>query len=280
MPAAVKHAGRRAMGTLNDMHCHLGFMANAAEVAAQALTHDMLIFNNTITPEDWLEEQRKLTPFPNVTTGFGMHPWWVTNGAADSARCLELLDRWEPLVLGEVGLDLGKRHQETAVDQKRVFTDITRWAGAKGNRLISLHCVHAAADVLETLESQGALEGCTCLFHWFTGPSDSLKRAIQAGCYFSCGPRMLRTGKGREYVKAIPAKQLLLETDWPPQQGDHCTYEELQEQLGIAAQAIAAIKGEEALAVIATTSQQLLASHSPLSKGIDANTDIGSEPQR
>lgn len=254
------------MDNLSDMHCHLGLMANGAEVAAASFACDTMLFNNTVTPEGWQEERRQLAPFPNVTTGFGMHPWWVADGAADEARCLELLEEYEPRVIGEIGLDFGKRHLDTAADQQRVFDAIARWAGRQGDRLVSLHSVHTASLVLDTLEESGAAESCTCLFHWFSGPSDQLKRAIDDGCFFSCGPRMLRTGKGREYVKAIPAERLLLETDWPPQQGDYCTFDGLYSQLEDAATAIAAIKGPESSQIIAGTAEALMALHSPLSE--------------
>lgn len=254
------------MDDLTDMHCHLGLMTNGDEVAAAAFACDTLIFNNTVSPADWQAERRAFAPFPNVTTGFGMHPWWVTDGAADEGKCLELLETWEPQVIGEVGLDLGDRHQATAADQQCAFAAIVRWAGRIGGRLLSLHAVHAAAEVLDVLEDSGAAESCRCIFHWFSGPSDQLKRAIADGCFFSCGPRMLRTGKGREYVKAIPAERLLLETDLPAEQGACCTFEELRGQLQSAAEAIAAIKGAEALPVIADTSEALLALHSPLAE--------------
>lgn len=254
------------MDNLSDMHCHLGLMANGTEVAAESFARDTLIFNNTVTPEGWQRERRQMAPYPNVTTGFGMHPWWVQDGAADEARCLELLENFEPQVIGEVGLDLGKRHQDTAADQRRVFSAIARWAGALGHRLISLHSVHGAREVLDILEESGAAESCTCLFHWFSGPSDQLKRAIDDGCFFSCGPRMLKTGKGREYVKVIPPDRLLLETDWPPQRGDSCTFEGLYHQLEVAAESVAALKGPESISAIASTAEALMALHSPLSE--------------
>ena len=69
---------------------------------------------------------------------------------------------------------------------------------------------------------------------------------------------MLATGKGREYVKAIPVKQLLLETDAPPEQGAAYSYEELHDDLNSVAKSIAAIKGPSALETIEQTSRMLL----------------------
>ena len=174
------------------------------------------------------------------------------------ADVLALLDERNPAVIGEVGLDFGWSHMESRAEQLRMFEAIAAWAGKRGGKLLSIHAVRSAQEAVDVLERSGALATCQCIFHWFTGPSDLLKRAIRAHCYFSCGPRMLATGKGREYVKAIPASQLLLETDAPSNQGMPYSYAELQAELQKAADAITAIKGEEALEVITQTSERLL----------------------
>ena len=169
-----------------------------------------------------------------------------------------MLQEANPDVIGEVGLDFGWRHQASRDVQLAMFADVARWAGQQGGKLLSLHSIKAARETLDVLEREGALGNCRCIFHWFTGPSDLLKRAIDAGCYFSCGPRMLATGKGREYVKAIPAGQLLLETDAPPSEGMPYPFAELRAELESAATSIAAIKGEAVLETIEQTSRELL----------------------
>ena len=229
-------------------------MTNGEEVAADALAAGTMLFANTVTPDEWREMRARFGAFENVVVGFGMHPWWV----GEQWALAEELEREAPDVIGEVGLDFGRRHAGTAELQLSVFETIARWAGEAGGKLLSLHSVHAAAETLEALERTGALESCRCVFHWFTGPSDLLKRAVLAGCYFSVGPRMVATGKGREYVKAIPVGQLLLETDAPPEQGQRYSYAELRAELETAADAIASIKGADALEIVEQTSRKLL----------------------
>ena len=185
-----------------------------------------------------------------------MHPWWVAAGEGEfdpvrpgeSMTAVQAIAAFEALVdetrfIGEIGLDLGKHHVAAHDAQLAAFEGIARLCAERGGKVVSLHSVHAARETLDVLEATGALDACTCIFHWFSGPSDQLKRAIQAGCLFSVGKRMLATGKGREYVKAIPADRLLLETDYPPQRGQACAYADLREQLESVANAIAAIKG-------------------------------------
>lgn len=282
------------MTALNDMHCHLGFMTNGEQVAADSRDAGTLLFCNTASPDEWADACKRFAGYQNVAIGFGMHPWWVIgdnraaggreergesqrsarkrlleqarsretyeNPQAEQQRAdvLALLEEHEPRIIGEIGLDFGWSHADSYAEQVGMFSSIASWAAGKGGRLLSLHSVKAAAETFEVLEDSGAIHSCTCVFHWFTGPSDLLKRAVKAGCLFSCGPRMLATGKGREYVKAIPDKQILLETDAPPEQGVPYSFVELRSELESVAASIAALKGEGALETIAQTSRALL----------------------
>ena len=86
--------------------------------------------------------------------------------------------------------------------------------------MLSIHAVKAAGEALDVLERAGALVGNACIFHWFSGTSDELQRAVRAGCFFSINPRMLASKRGRAYAQAVPAERLLLETDAPSQPGE------------------------------------------------------------
>ena len=240
---------------MHDAHVHLDFMANAEQVASDAYSADIALFANTVTPDGWAAARARLSDFGNVHVGWGMHPWWVDDASASTLPSIPEDVRF----VGEVGLDFSRRHEESRKAQLEVFQTIANACAEQGGKIISIHSVHTARETLDILETCGALESCTCLLHWYTGPSDQLKRAIVAGCYFSVGPRMVATAKGREYVKAIPAKQLLLETDAPPGQNVDYSLAELQAELDTVSQAIAAIKGEGALETIDNTFARLFA---------------------
>ena len=240
---------------MHDAHVHLDFMANAEQVASDARSADIALFANTVTPDGWAAAQARFSNFGNVHVGWGMHPWRIGDTPASTMPSIPENVRF----VGEVGLDFSRRHEETRVAQLDAFQTIASTCAEQGGKIISIHSVHAARETLDILESCGALESCTCLLHWYTGPSDQMKRAIVAGCYFSVGPRMVATAKGREYVKAIPAKQLLLETDAPPGQNVDYSLAELQAELDVVSQAIASIKGEGALETIDSTFTRLFA---------------------
>ena len=280
------------------MHCHLDFIEDAETLAAEADEAGTLLFANTVTPAGWLEAQKRFHRFANVRIGFGMHPWWVAGEPEESGNeeregsqrtsrrreaqaanvhrdltadelsriteTMALLENGNPTYIGEVGLDFGWRHQNTRAVQEKMFGSIAAWAGQRGDKLLSIHSIKSSQQVIDILNRTGALSTCTCIFHWYTGPSDLLKRAIEAGCYFSCGLRMLDTKKGREYVKAIPVNRILLETDAPPKRNTPYPYAELRRDLERAADAVATIKGPKALQIIAETTRALVAPAPPV----------------
>ena len=237
---------------MHDAHVHLDFMTNGEAVAEAARAAETGLFAVTVRPSDYAAAQARFGAFHNVRVGVGAHPWWADSlDEVDRALLGELVR--DTRFVGEVGLDFGKRYGATRDLQFDVFSSIARTCGECGGKVLSIHSVKAAAEVLDVLSASGALESCACVFHWYSGPSDQLKRAIDAGCYFSIGARMLATAKGREYVKAIPAKRLLLETDAPPGQGVEYTYAQIERELDPVVQAIAALKGEGAAELLDDT---------------------------
>ena len=224
-----------------DAHVHLSFMENGEEVAYDAAVDGCGLFAQTVTPAEFIEARERFAAFGNVELGLGLHPWWVQHDA-DASALVSLIG--ETNLIGEVGLDFGKRHAATREAQLAAFSHIARACAERGGMLLSIHSVHAAREALDVLEETGALETCTCVFHWFTGPSDQLKRAIDAGCFFSVGTRALVTKKGREYTRIIPASRLLLESDAPPEQGQAYSYAQLRAQLRETAEGLRDIKGE------------------------------------
>ena len=264
---------------LHDLHCHLDFMSNGESVAAEAAASGSFIFANTVTPRGFQSAHARFSDCGNVRVGLGLHPWYIehsaTEGTDDQPRGLaDQLDAFRSLIpstafIGEVGLDLGKRQLPFAQEQLQAFSSIARWCAAEGDKVLSIHAIKAAGAVLDILEETGALQNCTCIFHWFSDSNDQLHRAIKAGCFFSIGPYMAMSRRGREYVKVIPVHRMLLETDAPPT-GDGATidaatgepripytHEQLRDDLLIAAAAIAKIKGAAALEVIHETSLRI-----------------------
>ena len=228
------------MGNLGlfDAHVHLSWFENPEEAAAQAQKLGIATLCCTVTPKEYRDASALLSKYANVRVAAGVHPWFVdettdTNDAIDAIG--------DSAWVGEVGLDFGAKHANSKKDQLRVFEAVCE-ACSDGGKTLSLHSVRSAGTVLDVLEKTGAIDNCRCVFHWFSGTSEELVRAKEAGCWFSVGERMLGTRRGREYARQIPTSILLLETDLPEVRKDGTAPTDIAKSLTRAADILASIK--------------------------------------
>lgn len=250
-----------------DMHCHLGFAPDPTVTAAAAEGADVRAFSCTVEPAEYERLQAALADARNVAVGLGAHPWWIADGRVGDTE-LERFCELAPATryIGEIGLDFaGPRDtKESRAQQADAFVRLLAACNqpATSPKLISIHAVNAAAAVLDLLEEVGTIARHRVIFHWFSGTSDDLARAVRSGCFFSVGPRMLASRRGREYARQIPLDRLLLETDMPSREDDTLAAEAWRAELGNALAGIAQLKQlprEEALDAINQTSARLLA---------------------
>ena len=210
-----------------DMHCHLDFAPGSVSAARRGGELGVAFLSATVTPATYGRASAAFAGEPDVRVGAGLHPWWLADG-----RCGEddvaLLEGLVPTVrvVGEVGLDfspacLGERDPEgVRTLQVRAFERVCTRCAQVGGRVLTIHAVRSATDVLDVLARTGAAESCACILHWFSGTSDELTRARRMGCYFSVNPRMLASKRGRAYARAMDARRILLETDLPAREGE------------------------------------------------------------
>lgn len=266
-----------------DMHCHLGFAPDPLAVAKAGAAAGIGAFSCTVSPGEFEDLQPVLAVAPSVAVGLGAHPWWIADGRVGDTK-LDVFCALAPSTqfIGEIGLDFaGPRDTEesralqvAAFERILAACDEAAATGASDHsaderaagkvpagKLLSIHAVHAAGTVLDLLEAAGTCERHQCIFHWFSGTSDELQRAIGLGCFFSVGPRMLASRRGREYARQIPLDRLLLETDMPSREGETLPANVWRAELGNALAGIAQLKGfdRDALATrLAATSAVLL----------------------
>ena len=249
---------------LFDMHCHLDLMSNAEEVARDAATRGIVIFDTTVTPNDSRDARQRFAETPNVRVGAGLHPWWLADGRCDGADAAKAaLAAAQSTFVGEVGLDFSPRYQESRALQIEALDLILRNCAERprAGRVISLHAVRSAETVMDILERYDLTRSATCTFHWFSGTSDELARARKIGCYFSINERMLTSKKGREYARQIPVERLALETDAPPELHAPYAAEALETSLDAALDRLAELRKmdrDELASHVAETSARLL----------------------
>ncbi|RYD19023.1 MAG: TatD family deoxyribonuclease, partial [Lysobacteraceae bacterium] len=148
---------------------------------------------------------------PRVRIAVGLHPELVAQRHHEVALLCGLLV--ETRYVGEIGIDGSPPHRGSIELQKSVFDRILGACAAAGGRVMSIHSRGAPSAVLDALERQRT-SGVPIL-HWFSGTKTELARADALGCWFSVGPAMLRSRKGRELAAAMPVDRMLTETDAP-----------------------------------------------------------------
>ena len=240
---------------LYDCHCHLGFFpvegeAGAAVETAMAGVDGFL--NCTVTPEEYAGVRERFADDPRVVTAPGLHPWYL---AEDAEAALAQADVVCALIrpgspVGEVGLDFGPRHAGTREVQTEAFRRIVARATEAGECVLSLHSVQASETVLDILDAAGFFSRGTAIFHWYSGSSAHLSRALAAGARFSLNPRMLLTKRGREYARIIPVDRLLTETDFPDEDG--ACPEPVAEAIGHLIAGVAELRGMDPAALQAS----------------------------
>ncbi len=247
-----------------DMHIHLDFMRNAREIAEEAEKSGLGFFGVTVAPRDYEQVFPKLNGIPNVRLGVGLHPWWAADGRCntDDARLAAELIRGTRYV-GEIGLDASPKHvPEGSLEmQTGIFETIcsacAETSDAACPKILSLHSVKAAGLTLDVLERTGCLAACRCIFHWFTGSSEELNRAVRSGCMFSVNEMMLHTRRGREYARQLPADRLLLETDLPPGRDIIFSSGGIMDSLERTLEELSAVRGKDMRAAVIENSARL-----------------------
>lgn len=208
--------------SLDDMHCHVGFMKDPSGFVHDAQAAQAQVFAVSVTPHEYRNLAHALESQQDdaacfLQRGLGIHPWWVPEESGALVSMLDEFDECFSLVphIGEIGLDFAKRHIHTKENQVRVFSHILNRCKDRGGVVLSLHCVQAYSELERLCARSGVLENCSVIFHWFSGSSQQLTQAIKDGYYFSVSSRMLTSKRGKEYAKVLPEKRLLLETDAP-----------------------------------------------------------------
>lgn len=194
-----------------DFHAHLDLYPDPVATTNECIKRNMFVLSVTTTPSAWLGTAALARDATRIRTAIGLHPQIAQERQSELALFQELLPHSR--YVGEIGLDGGPELKSTWEVQNRIFHDILRMCGVAGGRIMSIHSRRAATAVLDGLASRDSA-GVPVL-HWFSGSQRELKRAIDQGCWFSVGPAMLASEKGRAMAAVIPRDRVLTESDGP-----------------------------------------------------------------
>lgn len=194
-----------------DLHCHVDLYPDPVAILNEAEARGAFVLAVTTTPKAWRGTLGLVGNRRRMRVALGLHPEVV----AERHREVELLCAMMPEAryIGEVGLDGSPPHRGSMDLQMQVFDRVLSECEKLGGRVLTIHSRGAAGRVVEALERHP--KAGLPILHWFSGSFRQLERAVSAGCWFSIGPAMLRSAKGRDLAAAMPMERILTETDAP-----------------------------------------------------------------
>ena len=205
-----------------DAHCHLSdprLNQTLAKVITESLQKNITQWiQGGIDPADWSRQLKLKEDFPGILPVFGLHPWRVVTLTRESCETSlktleEYIDRYRPIALGELGVDLHPKHagSETKDLQRYVFASQLQLA-QKSKLPIVIHCVSAHDLVLEEL---GGFYPHGGLVHSFSGSYEVAKKYLDRNICFSLCGSALRSKL--LWLGEIPKELWVVETDAPDQ---------------------------------------------------------------
>lgn len=194
-----------------DFHCHLDLYPDPSQVAEACRQCGLHVLSVTTTPSAWNGTKILARDSDRIRTALGLHPQ-IAHARKDE---LPLFDELLPAAryVGEIGLDGGPEFRRYWNDQVTVFEHVLKECSNAGGRIMSIHSRRASQAVIDHLESHP--KAGTPVLHWFSGGYRDLDRAIGLGCWFSVGPAMLRSERGRTLTSRMPQERVLTESDGP-----------------------------------------------------------------
>lgn len=177
-----------------DFHCHLDLYPNAKKVYIEALQRTEFVWLVTTSPRAYAATSKVLATTQKCFISPGLHPEIADKKHSELEMLLSQME--DCTGIGEIGLDGSSRCRPYFELQKNIFKAIVEKCVGLGGRVLSIHSRAAAKEVLDILDVNPGFG--TAVLHWFTDSPSVLRRAADAGCWFSVGPTMMESANGRK----------------------------------------------------------------------------------
>jgi TatD DNase family protein len=194
-----------------DFHCHLDLFPDPEGMAAKAEAAGIYVLSVTTTPKAWRKTAELSAGKRHIRTALGLHPQLAHERSHELPLFEALISKTR--YIGEIGLDGSPGYGKYADIQMRVFERVLAMAKDHGGRILTIHSRGATDEVLTALRQFQCAN--TSVLHWFSGTQRQLADAIAIGYWFSVGPAMFHSEKGRKLVALMPRDRILTETDGP-----------------------------------------------------------------
>lgn len=192
-----------------DFHSHIDLYSDFSKVILGCKDRGIYVLAVTTTPAAWSGTNRLVMNCPQIKVALGFHPQL----AKARLNELSLFEQYLPKAkyVGEIGLDGSAAFKSSFAEQIKVFRHVLSCVNSAGGRILSIHSRQSVGLVLAEVRKIS----CLPVMHWFSGSKMELMEAINSGCWFSVGPSMLMSQKGRDLVASMPRNRVVTETDGP-----------------------------------------------------------------
>ncbi|WP_455539463.1 TatD family hydrolase [Terrisporobacter sp.] len=196
-----------------DFHTHIDFYKDEE----LPLVYDDINKNNIKVISCAMDEKsyKKNLEFAkvcdNIIPTFGIHPWKIT----EVVNNLDTYDDYikNSKIIGEVGLDFHwVEDKSTFKPQVGIFKHFVKKAKAY-DKFLNIHTKGAEELVYDILDKENMLE--KSIIHWYSGDFYTLRKFIDANCYFTLSVDINSSLKSQEIATMIPINRILAETDGP-----------------------------------------------------------------
>lgn len=199
-----------------DTHAHLcrpEFDHDLGEVLARARAAGVGAV--VAVGESLADAERNLAlaeQFSMVKPTAGLYPTFLDCDHAEKMQTFIRQHRAQLAAIGEVGLDhyAVKEAKEREV-QREIFTGFIRLSKDL-NLPLNVHSRSAGRHAVALLLDSGAAR---VQLHAFDGKASAALPAVEAGCFFSIPPSVVRSRQKQKLVRRLPLSCLLVETDSP-----------------------------------------------------------------
>jgi len=201
-----------------DIHFHANLYLNLDEIIQDAkkagVSKIISVGMSQLSLERIMEISDK---YEMLYPALGIHPEEVKMNEKIEANLEDICEYIKKnskkiCAIGEIGMDhYFVKNNDLYPLQRTIFQEMLSLA-QELNLPVNLHTKGAEKEVFELLPSYNIPN---VNIHWYSGPEDLLKIAIERGYYFSITPAILYSPPVKKVVKSIDKSHLLLESDGP-----------------------------------------------------------------
>ncbi|MCE7741504.1 MAG: TatD family hydrolase [Candidatus Heimdallarchaeota archaeon] len=204
----------------HDAHCHIASKSFQKDFELESSMRKWIDMglDYVIGVSTKYSESKKILDlskeYEKIIPGIGVHPWSAKKPITDEIKesFFHLFSESKQVVVGEIGLDYHFiKNEERYPYQEQYFRFFLQIA-EKNNLPVNIHLKGAEEDVASILSTY-RIKSSNVLIHWYSGPTQTLKKFIERDYFFTINPSILTGSPHIEVLKEVSINRILTESD-------------------------------------------------------------------